>query len=367
MSSVCFTDKKNMEFMDTFDNALSIQDIASKLPCEVEEEWHTEADNIKVNERRRIKFHDLVDDKATEPMAAVTRLEEHWSQQFKSDFPEYEQDDKMEMSREDRQFLEIASDSATLVKGHYRIHLPLSNKDGKMPNNRKVVEQRALNLRRKLDKDPKYCEEYRAFLEGTIEKGYTVKLFHWLRRCDSGHYSYHCRQLELDIGLTSRGQFGFISDDKSELESEKAEKVQLFCCYVKIMSMSMQGKEKAMVRHELHRLRGSKRFWSLSLHVDVVADDDFIALIEPRTRCPGEPVYHCRILAFKAITSNLATYYTYTLVSIVKGLQHAGCNFPIMRCNVMSFRREFVEGDGDVVEIQNAHSPEPYSRDATSI
>lgn len=33
----------------------------------------------------------------------------------------------------------------------------------------------------------------------------------------------------------------------------------------------------------------------------------------------SEPVYHCRILAFKAITSNLATYYTYTLVSIVKG------------------------------------------------
>lgn len=85
-------------------------------------------------------------------------------------------DEKLEMSREDLQFLDMASQSARLVEGHYSIALPLRNKDMKMPNNRKVAEQRALNLRRKFVKNPKFHAEYSAFLGGMIERGYAVKV-----------------------------------------------------------------------------------------------------------------------------------------------------------------------------------------------
>lgn len=107
---------------------------------------------------------------------SVTRLEELWSQQFKSDFPECKQDERLEMSREDRQFFDMASQSARLVEGHYSIALPLRNKDMKMPNSRKVAEQRALNLRRKFVKNPTFHAEYSAFMGGIIEKGYAVKV-----------------------------------------------------------------------------------------------------------------------------------------------------------------------------------------------
>lgn len=107
---------------------------------------------------------------------SVSRLDELWSQQFKSDFPEYDQDEGLEMSREDLQFMDMASKSARLVDGHYSIALPLRNRDVKMPNNHEVAEQRALNLRRKFLKNPTFHAEYSAFMDSIIEKGYAVKV-----------------------------------------------------------------------------------------------------------------------------------------------------------------------------------------------
>lgn len=121
---------------------------------------------------------------------SVTRLEELWSQQFKSDFPECKQEERLEMSREDRQFLDMASQSARLVEGHYSIALPLRNKDMKMPNNRKVAEQRALNLRWKFVKNPTFHAEYSAFMGGVIEKGYAVKVPSKDLTCDDSRVWY---------------------------------------------------------------------------------------------------------------------------------------------------------------------------------
>lgn len=47
---------------------------------------------------------------------------------------------------EDCQFLDMVTQSARLVDGHYSIALPLRNKELKMPNNRKGAEQRALKF-----------------------------------------------------------------------------------------------------------------------------------------------------------------------------------------------------------------------------
>ncbi|CAI5649405.1 unnamed protein product [Oreochromis niloticus] len=107
---------------------------------------------------------------------SVSKLDELWDQQFKSDFPECERNEKQEMSREDLQFLEIATESATIVDGHYSIALPLRNKRIKMPNNRKVAEQRALHLKRKLERNTPFHTEYSAFMSNIITKGYAVKV-----------------------------------------------------------------------------------------------------------------------------------------------------------------------------------------------
>ncbi|KAL0177328.1 hypothetical protein M9458_026222, partial [Cirrhinus mrigala] len=107
---------------------------------------------------------------------SVARLEELWAQQFKCDFPESAQSEQLEMSKEDQLFMDRVSESTKLVNGHYSIGLPLKNKDVKMPNNRAVAEQRALNLKKKLQRNQTFKEDYVNFMNDVISKGYAVKV-----------------------------------------------------------------------------------------------------------------------------------------------------------------------------------------------
>lgn len=107
---------------------------------------------------------------------SVARLEELWAQQFKCDFPENAQSEQLEMSKEDQLFMDRVSESTKLVNGHYSIGLPLKNKDVKMPNNRAVAEQRALNMKKKLQRNQTFKEDYVSFMNDVISKGYAVKV-----------------------------------------------------------------------------------------------------------------------------------------------------------------------------------------------
>lgn len=80
---------------------------------------------------------------------SVVNLEDIWQQQFKMDFPECSQDEQTGCSIEDQKFMEMVIHSAKTVDGHYEIGLPL-RKRVQMANNRKIVEQRALHLKKKL-------------------------------------------------------------------------------------------------------------------------------------------------------------------------------------------------------------------------
>ena len=66
--------------------------------------------------------------------------------------------------------------TAKLENGHYSIGLPLRNEKLQMPNNRCVAEQRIASLHRKLKKNPEFCEEYKAFMDNIISKGYAVQV-----------------------------------------------------------------------------------------------------------------------------------------------------------------------------------------------
>ncbi|KAL7880976.1 hypothetical protein SRHO_G00032300 [Serrasalmus rhombeus] len=107
---------------------------------------------------------------------SVAKLEELWQLQFKQDFPDAGQNENIEMSKEDYQFMAKVSQSAKLVDGHYSICLPLRNKSMCIPNNRSVAEQRALNLRKRFTRDVKLHSEYAAFMDNLFKKGYAVRL-----------------------------------------------------------------------------------------------------------------------------------------------------------------------------------------------
>lgn len=84
---------------------------------------------------------------------SVVNLDDLWQQQFNTDFPECSMDEQPSMSRGDQRFMELVTNSVKQVDGHFQINLPLRKGDVNMPNNKKIVEQRALYLKKRLQKD----------------------------------------------------------------------------------------------------------------------------------------------------------------------------------------------------------------------
>ena len=107
---------------------------------------------------------------------SVVCLDELWQQQFKADFPECSMDEQIGMSREDQKFMELVTNSAKQVNGHYQINLPLRKRDVSMPNNKKIIEQRALHLKKRLQKDSSFHADYMAFMNDLVAKGYAERV-----------------------------------------------------------------------------------------------------------------------------------------------------------------------------------------------
>ena len=82
------------------------------------------------------------------------------------------------LSRNDRRFLDLMDQKAVKVDGLYELALSLKDEDIRLPNNRAAAMKRLESLRRKIEKDDRFFEEYKNFMEELMEKGYA-------RTCDS--------------------------------------------------------------------------------------------------------------------------------------------------------------------------------------
>ncbi|XP_051778811.1 uncharacterized protein LOC127526691 [Erpetoichthys calabaricus] len=96
--------------------------------------------------------------------------------QYNIDFPERSCEEKEEMSQKNIKFMCIASDTASLVNGHYCINLPFRDETLKVPNNRCVAEQRAIGIKRKLTKYPTFHEDYKIFMKDILDTAYAIKV-----------------------------------------------------------------------------------------------------------------------------------------------------------------------------------------------
>ena len=83
-----------------------------------------------------------------------------------------------------------------------------------MPNNRCVAEQRIASLHRKLKKNPEFCEEYKAFMDNIISKGFAFQvLAHQLKRDHNRvfyvphHGVYHPKKRKLRVVFDCRASF----------------------------------------------------------------------------------------------------------------------------------------------------------------
>nr|XP_057925588.1 uncharacterized protein LOC131127575 isoform X1 [Doryrhamphus excisus]XP_057925589.1 uncharacterized protein LOC131127575 isoform X1 [Doryrhamphus excisus] len=107
---------------------------------------------------------------------SVDHLQEMLVKQYNHDFNEKSSEEKIEMSREDIKFMDLMNNTANLIEDHYCIDLPFRQENPMMPNNRCVAEQRLQSLKRKFNKNGHFKEEYVAFLNDMINKGYAERV-----------------------------------------------------------------------------------------------------------------------------------------------------------------------------------------------
>lgn len=125
----------------------------------------------------------------------MAKLEELTQQQIKYDFPECHLTEKLEMSSEDRQFMDSVSQSVKLIDGHYSIGLPLKKKEITFPNNRAVAIQRAETLTQNLLRNQEFHRDYMKFMTEVLEKGYAeeVPMAEICKSCNRIWYIPHHR------------------------------------------------------------------------------------------------------------------------------------------------------------------------------
>lgn len=83
---------------------------------------------------------------------------------------------RQEHSQHDKQFMHTVTTSAQLVDGHFCFKLPLKDEKVKMPCNRGIAEQRLNSLKRNLSRTTDFFEEYKAFMNNILEKGYATRV-----------------------------------------------------------------------------------------------------------------------------------------------------------------------------------------------
>lgn len=106
----------------------------------------------------------------------VDRIEELLTSQYNYDFNERSATEQEEMSREEKRFLDIMERSAQLEIGHYKLQLPFRREDVTMPNNVSVALQRILGLKKKLQRNTSFHEEYTNFITDAINNGYAEQV-----------------------------------------------------------------------------------------------------------------------------------------------------------------------------------------------
>lgn len=137
---------------------------------------------------------------------ALDRIEELLTSQYNYDFNEQASAEQEEMSREERKFVEIMESSAQFKNGHYTFQMPFKGKDVSMPNNFGVAMQRVHGLKRRLQKDASFHEEYNNFLADVISNGYAEEVPQHQLETPTGkvwyiphHGVYHPRKRKLRV------------------------------------------------------------------------------------------------------------------------------------------------------------------------
>ena len=106
------------------------------------------------------------------------RLREMWI----SDFNEAGGEEEA-LSFEDKRFIEIMTKDVTLKNGKYELPLPFRESNSPvMPESRQQARSRIRSVKRRMQRDKQFKQDYVSFMENIIAKGYARKVRKWHSR-----------------------------------------------------------------------------------------------------------------------------------------------------------------------------------------
>jgi len=94
---------------------------------------------------------------------------------YNRDFADVFADDTKEMSQDEHRFMQNA-EKTQFKEGHYEIPLLFKNHVSSIPNNKSHALVQVECLKRKLERDPKLCDDYQVFMKELLDKGYARKV-----------------------------------------------------------------------------------------------------------------------------------------------------------------------------------------------
>ena len=175
-------------------------------------------DSIKCNRTRlytssgdsmhnNISQHHLAVTKPVKENFVKDRLQEIWM----TDFTEHN-GEELALSFEDKKFIDIMSRNVKLKDGKYELPLPFRKAEPHLPESRQQARSRLNSIKRRLRSDNKFREDYTAFMEEIIGKGYANECSD-----DSGqwyiphHGVYHPRKNKIRVVFDCAAQNAGVS------------------------------------------------------------------------------------------------------------------------------------------------------------
>ena len=110
---------------------------------------------------------------------------------FEMDFSEKRADRQATLSQEDLQFLKKMEEGIRqTADGHYEMPLPFRGSTPKLPDNKSLALGRLNKLKTRMENDIMYRQDYVAFMQDIIEKGFAERVPHGQRSDDDGKSWY---------------------------------------------------------------------------------------------------------------------------------------------------------------------------------
>ena len=96
---------------------------------------------------------------------------------LESDFVDSKQDNAKPMSRNDKKFVNLMTEGIRVTNDqHFEMPLPFKDSKPSLPNNKEVAKKRLGFLHKRFQRDPKYKEDYTAFMKDIFDRGYAEKV-----------------------------------------------------------------------------------------------------------------------------------------------------------------------------------------------